>query len=206
LCASSCCVKFSLAVELAYMIHKSLQIVLVTGYIPIITTTTIIIIKALQKFTNSLTKMALLRMLHDSYVSLSSGWWLMMTAVSSSETSVNICRLHGATSQRNSYHRTHDILSHSSSSSCGPDGPYGPSVFCLYVWKDYNGDFLLTTLSKQPWTWHAHQVSNILNVSSEFEMWTGFNPLRPSGNYMNHLLWQSVMLHFVFIGFVWLSL
>jgi hypothetical protein len=27
------------------------------------------------------------------------------------------------------------------------------------------------------------------------------NPLRPSGNYMNHLLWQSVMLHFVFIGF-----
>jgi hypothetical protein len=28
------------------------------------------------------------------------------------------------------------------------------------------------------------------------------NPLRPSGNYMNHMLWQSVMLHFVFIGFV----
>jgi hypothetical protein len=32
------------------------------------------------------------------------------------------------------------------------------------------------------------------------------NPLRPSGNYMNHLLWQSVMLHFVFIGFAWFSL
>jgi D-alanyl-lipoteichoic acid acyltransferase DltB (MBOAT superfamily) len=31
-------------------------------------------------------------------------------------------------------------------------------------------------------------------------------PLRPSGNYMNHLLWQSVMLHFVFIGFAWFSL
>jgi hypothetical protein len=31
-------------------------------------------------------------------------------------------------------------------------------------------------------------------------------PLRPSGNYMNHLLWQSVMLHIVFIGFVWFSL
>jgi hypothetical protein len=28
--------------------------------------------------------------------------------------------------------------------------------------------------------------------------------LTPSGNYMNHLLWQSVMLHFVFIAFVWL--
>jgi hypothetical protein len=28
------------------------------------------------------------------------------------------------------------------------------------------------------------------------------NPLRPSGNYMNHLLWKSVILHFVFIGFI----
>jgi hypothetical protein len=27
------------------------------------------------------------------------------------------------------------------------------------------------------------------------------NPLRLSCNYMNDLLWQSVMLHFVFIGF-----
>jgi len=33
-----------------------------------------------------------------------------------------------------------------------------------------------------------------------------FIPLRPSGNYMNHLLWQSVKLHFVFIGFAWFSL
>jgi hypothetical protein len=32
------------------------------------------------------------------------------------------------------------------------------------------------------------------------------NRLRPSGNYVNHLLWQSVMLHFVFIGFAWFSL
>jgi hypothetical protein len=32
------------------------------------------------------------------------------------------------------------------------------------------------------------------------------NPLRLSGNYMNHLLWQSVMLHFVFIGFGWFSM
>jgi D-alanyl-lipoteichoic acid acyltransferase DltB (MBOAT superfamily) len=31
-------------------------------------------------------------------------------------------------------------------------------------------------------------------------------PLRPSGNYMKHLLWQSLMLHFVFIGFVGFSL
>jgi hypothetical protein len=32
------------------------------------------------------------------------------------------------------------------------------------------------------------------------------NPLMPNGNYMNHLRWQSVMLHFVFIGFAWFSL
>jgi hypothetical protein len=31
-------------------------------------------------------------------------------------------------------------------------------------------------------------------------------PLRPSGNYMNHLLWQSAMLYFVFIGFALFSL
>jgi hypothetical protein len=33
-----------------------------------------------------------------------------------------------------------------------------------------------------------------------------FNPLRLSGNYMNHLLWLSVMMHFVFIRFVWFLL
>jgi hypothetical protein len=33
-----------------------------------------------------------------------------------------------------------------------------------------------------------------------------FNPLRPNGNYVNHLLWQSAVLHFVFIGFAWFSL
>jgi hypothetical protein len=39
----------------------------------------------------------------------------------------------------------------------------------------------------------------IANVSS-------FNPLRPSGKHMNHLLSQSVMLHFVFVGFACFSL
>jgi hypothetical protein len=32
------------------------------------------------------------------------------------------------------------------------------------------------------------------------------NSLRPSGNYMNHLLWQSVMSHFVCIDFAWFPL
>jgi hypothetical protein len=45
----------------------------------------------------------------------------------------------------------------------------------------------------------------IIRISSKrYVDW--INPLRPSGNYMNHLLSQSVMLHFVFIDFVWFSL
>jgi hypothetical protein len=35
---------------------------------------------------------------------------------------------------------------------------------------------------------------------------TLLNPLRPIGNYTNHLLWQSVMLHFVFMSFALFSL
>jgi hypothetical protein len=31
------------------------------------------------------------------------------------------------------------------------------------------------------------------------------NPLKPSGDYMNHLLYQSVILHFIFMGLVWFS-
>jgi hypothetical protein len=49
---------------------------------------------------------------------------------------------------------------------------------------------------------HEHRCSVTLHsVVSDI-----FNPLRPSGNCMNHMLWQSIMLHFVFIGFAWLSL
>jgi hypothetical protein len=54
-------------------------------------------------------------------------------------------------------------------------------------------------------------------VSDKENLWSGmhhnhhhvqsiFNPLGPSSSYMNHLLWQSVMLHFVFVGFAWLTL
>jgi hypothetical protein len=43
-------------------------------------------------------------------------------------------------------------------------------------------------------------------AASTISKWWTFNPLRPSGNYMNYLLWQSVMLNFVFIGFAWFSL
>jgi hypothetical protein len=49
----------------------------------------------------------------------------------------------------------------------------------------------------------------IITVLSLFIMCHIFTtplPLRPSGNYMNHLLWQSVILYFVFIGFAWFSL
>jgi hypothetical protein len=47
-------------------------------------------------------------------------------------------------------------------------------------------------------------VINILGVAGKkgklniFEI----NPLKTRGNYMNHLLYQSLTLHFVFMGFV----
>jgi hypothetical protein len=53
----------------------------------------------------------------------------------------------------------------------------------------------------------SKQKAVYINIFCFFELLSiQLNPLRPSGNYMNHLLWQSVMLHFVFIGFVWFSL
>jgi hypothetical protein len=53
------------------------------------------------------------------------------------------------------------------------------------------------------WAWNIAR-NNKNNCSWQKKMY--ISPLRPSGNYMNHLLWQSVMLHFVFISFVWFSL
>jgi hypothetical protein len=55
-------------------------------------------------------------------------------------------------------------------------------------------------------------TKNLLTVQACYEIFSlllvcvTLNPLRPNGNYMNHLLWQSVMLHFEFIGLVWFSL
>jgi hypothetical protein len=39
------------------------------------------------------------------------------------------------------------------------------------------------------------------SYGSPSQLQSSIIPSRPSSNYMNHLLWQSVMLHFVFIGF-----
>jgi hypothetical protein len=47
-----------------------------------------------------------------------------------------------------------------------------------------------------------HKISVILFYKFSCK---SFNFLRPSSNYMNHLLWHLVMLHFVFMGFVWFS-
>jgi hypothetical protein len=33
-----------------------------------------------------------------------------------------------------------------------------------------------------------------------------FNPLKLSGNYMYHLLYQSVIVHSVFVGLLWVSM
>jgi D-alanyl-lipoteichoic acid acyltransferase DltB (MBOAT superfamily) len=46
------------------------------------------------------------------------------------------------------------------------------------------------------------KYSNVGYLSMTFV----FNSLKTSGNYMYHLLYQSVTLHFVFMGFVWFSL
>jgi serine/threonine protein kinase len=46
-------------------------------------------------------------------------------------------------------------------------------------------------------------IKVLLHIMDFYILKICINPLRPSGNYMNHLLWQSLMLHFVFIGFVW---
>jgi hypothetical protein len=46
-----------------------------------------------------------------------------------------------------------------------------------------------------------HSISLLNTISWQCGLYLCLYPLRPSGNYMNHLLWQSVMLHFAFIGF-----
>jgi hypothetical protein len=53
---------------------------------------------------------------------------------------------------------------------------------------------------------HEHRCSVSIHKTLHSVVSDIFNPLRPSGKYMNHMLWQSVMLHFVFIDFAWLSL
>jgi hypothetical protein len=42
-------------------------------------------------------------------------------------------------------------------------------------------------------------------VQTTFNTDKGFNPLKPSDNYMYHPQKQSVMLNFVFVGLVWFS-
>jgi hypothetical protein len=39
-------------------------------------------------------------------------------------------------------------------------------------------------------------------LSVEQSLLFAFNPVETRGNYMYHLLYQSVTLHFVFVGFV----
>jgi hypothetical protein len=49
------------------------------------------------------------------------------------------------------------------------------------------------------------KTGNAVNAASESLFVVSckiFNPLKPSGNYMFHLLRHSVTLHFVFMGFV----
>jgi hypothetical protein len=61
--------------------------------------------------------------------------------------------------------------------------------------RKLNDYFVIIKLSTKSKTWQESE--------KRCRQLDGVNPLRSSGNYKNHLLWQSVMLHFVFIGFVW---
>jgi hypothetical protein len=54
---------------------------------------------------------------------------------------------------------------------------------------------------------HALWKGNPVPLGTWLFMLCGWlSPLKTSGNYINHLLCQSVILHFVFIGLVWFSL
>jgi hypothetical protein len=76
-------------------------------------------------------------------------------------------------------------------------------------------DILLSTLLKHPQSAFSPLVERPTISCNRIVRSLGFfirshlcrheqtvNPLKPSGNYMYHLLWQSVTLHFVFMCFV----
>jgi hypothetical protein len=44
-----------------------------------------------------------------------------------------------------------------------------------------------------------------VDVCSQYLDYLQFNPLKPTGNYVYHLLYQSVTVHFVFMDLVWFS-
>jgi hypothetical protein len=75
--------------------------------------------------------------------------------------------------------------------------------------RDHSTTVLHAHISSGAWTIGplvAAVQRRSLTPSSSIISFNIHYPLRPSGNYMNHLLWQSVMLNFVLIGFAWFSL
>jgi hypothetical protein len=49
---------------------------------------------------------------------------------------------------------------------------------------------------------HPSSVESFLKSLKNLSADNGYiNPIMPNGNYMYHLLYQSVTLHFVFMGF-----
>jgi hypothetical protein len=47
-----------------------------------------------------------------------------------------------------------------------------------------------------------HNAISLLLHQIRFKYSLSIIPLKPRGNYMNHLLYHSVKLHFVFVAFV----
>jgi hypothetical protein len=55
-------------------------------------------------------------------------------------------------------------------------------------------------MSRGTYKYHHHEHNQGLGLKT-----CSFNPLKPSGDNMYHLLYRSVILHFVFMGLVWSS-
>jgi hypothetical protein len=67
--------------------------------------------------------------------------------------------------------------------------------------SDYNCRFVLRQSSGP----QSFDPANVISSSRVCNTSPYVNPLKPRGNYMYHLLYRSVTLHFVFVGFVWFS-
>jgi hypothetical protein len=74
----------------------------------------------------------------------------------------------------------------------------------IYIYKYIKPSFALIFLfhlifESRNFVWRSSDIS-FLPCMLQFTL---FNPLKPGGNYMYHLVFQSVVLHFVFMSLVW---
>jgi hypothetical protein len=114
---------------------------------------------------------------------------------------------HDAETERRTLSLSHRNIFHRPSGDCNRE--WSEAITAWHKWlqvttSDYMG--LTFTASYRVPKWNFTVSELVVILLTILSLCCVNNPLRPSGNYMNHLLWQSVMLHFVFIGFSWFSL